>query len=101
MWSLTETLRHIEEAGDESVVWSLIVACGVDTAGGCLRLKEAVTSLQSASVKAEAHAMQGSASQMGADALAAQCRAIEAGAPARNWTELEFPVKQAELGYAE
>ena len=101
MWRLTETLRQLEEAGDGSVVLELIDSFQEDTASRLQRLRDAVARLDAARVAAEAHTMQGSASQMGADALAALCRAVEAGAPARNWPELQRQVKQAEVDFAE
>ena len=101
MWQLPDTLREIEEAGDESIVLELIDSFRSDTASRFEQLRDAVARLDGARVKAEAHAMRGSASQMGAEALAALFRAVEAGAPRRNWPELENQVKQAEAGFAE
>ena len=100
MWRLTETLREIEER-DENTLLELIDSFQDDTASRFQRLHDAVALLDAVRVKAEAHSMQGSASQMGAEALAALCRAVEAGAPARNWPELQCQVKQAEVGFAE
>jgi HPt (histidine-containing phosphotransfer) domain-containing protein len=100
MWRLTETLRDIEEK-DESLVLELIDSFQSDTASRFQRLHDAVAKLDAARLKAEAHSIHGSASQMGAEALAAQCRALEAGALARNWPELESQVKQAEVAFAE
>ena len=45
--------------------------------------------------------MRGSAQQMGAEALADLCQAVEAGAPRMNWHELEGQLEQADLRFAE
>lgn len=101
MWHLPETLLEIEEAGDDSIVLELIDSFQNDTAKRFERLHDAVARLDAATVKAEAHAMRGGARQMGAEALAALCQAVEAGAPEMNWPELEYQVKQAEARFAE
>ena len=101
MWHLPEALREIEEAGDVTIVLELIDSFQNDTAARFERLHAAVARLDAAMVKAEAHAMQGSARQMGAKALADLCQAVEASAAQRNWLELEGQVEQADLRFAE
>jgi HPt (histidine-containing phosphotransfer) domain-containing protein len=101
MWHLPEALREIEEAGDVTIVLELIDSFQNDTAARFERLHAAVARLDAAMVKAEAHAMQGSARQMGAEALADLCQAVEASAAQRNWLELEGQVEQADLRFAE
>jgi HPt (histidine-containing phosphotransfer) domain-containing protein len=101
MWQLPETLREIEEAGDDGIVLELIDSFQNDTARRFARLGEAVARLDAAAVKAEAHSVKGSARQMGAEALADLCQAMEAGAPRMNWPELESQVKQAAARFAE
>ena len=101
MWDLPETLREIEEAGDESFVQELITSFQNDTARRFERLSAAVARLDAATVKAEAHAMRGSARQMGADALAELCQKVESAAPHMNWPELERQVEQVDLRFAE
>ena len=101
MWHLPDTLREIEDAGDNSIVLELIDAFQNDTASRLQRLHEAVARHDAATVKAEAHSVRGSARQMGADALADLCQTIESGMPKVNWAELESQVKQAETLFAE
>jgi HPt (histidine-containing phosphotransfer) domain-containing protein len=101
MWQLPDTLREIEEAGDDSIVLELIDSFQSDTASRFERLHNAVARLDAATVRAEAHAMKGSARQMGAEALGALCQAVEAGAPKLNWPELEYQVMQGEERFAE
>ena len=101
MWHLPEALREIEEAGDVTIVPELIDSFQNDTSRRFERLHAAVARLDAATVKAEAHAMQGSAKQMGAEALADLCQAVEASAAQRNWLALEGQVEQADLRFAE
>jgi HPt (histidine-containing phosphotransfer) domain-containing protein len=101
MWQLSETLREIGEGGDNGIVLELIDSFQNDTASRLERLHNAVSRHDAATVKAEAHSVRGSASQMGAEALAALCQALEAGAPKLNWIELEDQMKQAEVRFAE
>jgi len=101
MWQLPETLREMEVDGGDGIVLELIDSFQNDTAIRFVRLHYAVARLDGAGVKAEAHAVRGSARQMGAEALADLCQAVEAGAPEMNWPELEYQVKQAEVRFAE
>src|ERR1035441_9426700 len=101
MWHPPEALREIEETGDVTIVLELITSFQNDTARRFERLHAAVARLDAATVTAEAHAMQGSARQMGAEALADLCQAVEAAAPRVNWPELGGQVEQADLLFAE
>ena len=101
MWHLPETLREFEQTGDETIVLELIDSFQNDTAHRFERLHDAVARLDAATVKAEAHAIQGGAKQMGAEALADRCREVEASAAERNWLALESQVEQADLRFAE
>ena len=101
MWHMPEALREIEEAGDVTVLLELVNSFQDDTIKRFERLRAAVARLDSATAKAEAHAMQGSARQMGAEALADLCLAVEASAAQRNWLETEGQMAQADLRFAE
>ncbi len=101
MWSVPETLKEIEESGDDSIVLELIDSFQSDTATRIERLHEAVARLDAARLKAEAHSVRGAARQMGAEALAELCRTVETGAPAMNWPELENQVSLAEMRFKE
>ena len=101
MWHLPETLREMEEAGNDSIVPELIACFQDDAASRFERLHDAVARLDAATVKAEAHSIRGSARQMGAEALADLCQAVEAGALQMNWPELEGQVDQADERFAE
>ena len=101
MWHMPEALREIEEAGDVTVLLELVNSFQDDTIKRFERLRAAVARLDAATAKAEAHAMQGGARQMGAEALADLCQAVEAAAAQRNWLELEGQMEQADLRFAE
>ena len=101
MWQLPETLREMEVDGDDGIVLELIDSFQNDTARRFERLHGAVARLHAATVTAEAHAMRGSARQMGAEALANLCQAVEAAAPQTTWRDLEGQLEQADLRFAE
>ena len=101
MWSVPETLKEIEKSGEDSIVLELIDSFQQDTASRLQRLHEAVARFDADRVKAEAHSVRGAARQMGAEGLAELCRAVEAGAPQRNWPELEDQVNRADVQFAE
>jgi HPt (histidine-containing phosphotransfer) domain-containing protein len=100
MWHLPENLRELEEDGND-IVLELIASFETDTADRLARLHESFVRRDASSVNAEAHSMRGSSRQMGAEALADLCQAMEAGAPRMNWPELECQAKQAEVCFAE
>jgi HPt (histidine-containing phosphotransfer) domain-containing protein len=101
MWHLPKTLREIEDAGDATIVPELIDSFQNDTARRFKRLHDAVARLDAATVRAEAHSVRGSADQMGAEALADLCQAVETCAPRMNWRELEGQLEQADMRFAE
>ena len=101
MWTVPEILKDIAEAGDDGVLLELIDSFRHDTASRLERLHQAVARFDADKLKAEAHSVRGAAQQMGAEDLADLCRSVEAGAPQRNWPELECQVNQAEGRFAE
>ena len=101
MWQLPETLSEFEEAGEDGMVLELIDSFQIDTASRLQRLHDALGRLDAATMKAEAHCVRGSARQMGAEALADLCQAVEGGAPKMNWPALEDQLEQAKAHFAE
>ena len=101
MWHPPEELQEIEEAGSDGIVLELIDSFQTDVANRFKRLHEAVARLDAATVKVEAHTIRGSAGQMGAEALAALCQAVEAGVPEMSWPDREYQLNQAEARFAE
>jgi len=102
MWQLPETLREFVEAvGDDRIVLELIGSFRATLPAGWNVCTQPWPGSTPAEWNAEAHSMRGSASQMGAEALAELCRSVEAGAPRMNWPELECQVNQAEVRFAE
>src|ERR1019366_7465738 len=101
MWHLPETLREFEQTGDETIVLELIDSFQNDTAHRFERLHDAVARLDAATVKAEAHAVGGSARQMGAEALADLCQGVKAAAPPMTWLNRKRQREQPALRFAE
>jgi HPt (histidine-containing phosphotransfer) domain-containing protein len=101
MWHPPEELRELEEAGDHGIVLELIGCFQTDVASRFKRLHDAVARLDAGTVEAEVHTIRGSAGQMGAQALAALCQAVETGVPEMPWVEREYLLNQAESRFAE
>ncbi len=98
-WALPETLQLLSASGDAELVAEIIDMFKSDTARRLLLLREALVQLDPARVKQQAHAIKGSAIQVGADSLAALCQRIELEAPACPCPELETLVTQAEADF--
>ncbi|MDR3699554.1 MAG: Hpt domain-containing protein [Candidatus Sulfopaludibacter sp.] len=98
-WALPETLQLLAASGDAELVVEIIDLFKSDTARRLLLLREALVHKDGARVKQEAHAIKGSAIQVGADSLAVLCQRIELEAPATSCPELEPLVRQAEADF--
>lgn len=98
-WALPETLQLLAAAGDAELVQEIIDMFKSDTARRLLLLREALTQMDQARVRQQAHAIKGSAVQVGAESLAALCQRIETGGPSQPRTELETLVTQAEVDF--
>ena len=64
-------------ADDDGLIIKLIEAFSEDTADRIERMREALKSADFPGIRAQAHTIKGSASQMGSDALATACRELE------------------------
>jgi HPt (histidine-containing phosphotransfer) domain-containing protein len=98
-WALPETLKLLAASGDAELVAEIIDMFKSDTARRLLLLREALAQMDGKRVKQQAHAIKGSAIQVGADSLAALCQRIEQKDPARSCPELETLVRQAEADF--
>jgi HPt (histidine-containing phosphotransfer) domain-containing protein len=76
---LPEALQQLLEAGDEEFLIELIEVFKDQTRLRVGLLREAVESGRLDEARAQAHAIKGGSSQVGADRLAAACLAIETG----------------------
>lgn len=98
-WELPETLQLLAASGDAELVTEIIDVFKSDTARRLLLMREALAQMDPARVGQQAHAIKGSAIQVGADSLASLCQRIELEAPARTCPELETLVTQAEADF--
>ena len=75
-WVLPEELRQLA-ASDEALVKEVLAVFRSDTAERIARLRASLDRGDTAGVKNEAHALKGSAGQVGAGGVSAICRQIE------------------------
>ena len=95
-WVLPDELRMLAESGDAAVVREVISVFQSDTAKRLERIREALASGNMLQVKLEAHAVKGSAGQVGAASLSAICRRIEAESATAGREQLERLLRDAE-----
>ena len=100
VWALPETLQHLALTGDADLVAEIIAMFKTDTAHRMQVLREALSQFDGVRVKEQAHAIKGSAVQVGANSLAALCQRIELEARTQPCHELEGLVRQAEEDFA-
>ena len=79
-WTFPEALEELLGAGDEEFLTELIEVFKSQTRLRMHQLREAVESGRMDEARAQAHAIKGGSSQVGADRLAAVCFQIEKGA---------------------
>lgn len=79
-WSLPEELRMLVDLGDAETVREVLVVFQRDTAIRIQKIRAAIAAADAPQVRAEAHAIKGSAGQVGAMDVSGLCRQIEAAA---------------------
>lgn len=79
-WSLPEELQMLADLGDAETVREVIVVFQRDTAIRIQKIQAAIAAANAPQVRAEAHAIKGSAGQVGAMGVSGICRQIEAAA---------------------
>ena len=97
IWSPPASLLEIA-SGDDDLITELIQAFRSDAMGRIQRIQGAVAAGDFSRIRAEAHAIKGSARQVGADAVADRCQELERVAQAGNASlaaELWFRVQEA------
>jgi HPt (histidine-containing phosphotransfer) domain-containing protein len=89
VWVLPEELRQLAES-DDSLVKEVLAVFRSDTADRIARLRAGLDRGDRTAIKNEAHAIKGSAGQVGASAVFSLCRQIEmqAGSEAETLREL-------------
>jgi HPt (histidine-containing phosphotransfer) domain-containing protein len=99
-WTFPEALQQLLGAGEEEFLAELIEVFKSQTRIRMRLLREAVENGRLGEARAQAHAIKGGSSQVGADRLAAACFEIENGAggiaeTAAQVTEAEFLFEEA------
>ena len=79
-WTLPEELQMLADIGDAETVREVIAVFQSDTEKRIRRIRSAVAAADAPQVRAEAHAVKGSAGQVGAMHVSSLCRQIEAAA---------------------
>jgi HPt (histidine-containing phosphotransfer) domain-containing protein len=98
-WVLPEGLRQLVTLGDEETVAEIIEVFRSDTAARLELLRGAVELQQREEIRAQAHAIKGSAIQVGADGMAVVCRQIEALAHAGTEAEIAGLTKRLDIEF--
>lgn len=78
-WTFPESLQQFLETGEEEFVSEIIEVFKSQTSARMTLMREAIENGCGDEARAQAHAIKGGASQMGADRLAALCLEIEMG----------------------
>lgn len=85
-WTLPDELRLLAEFGDVDTVREVIAVFQSDTEKRILKIRTAITAADAPQVRAEAHAIKGSAGQVGAMTVSNVCRQIEVAAIQKDLT---------------
>jgi HPt (histidine-containing phosphotransfer) domain-containing protein len=99
-WAPPQTLRDIE-IGASGFVAEMIADFTTDTATRLQHLRRAAANADSSRVRAEAHAIKGSAREMGADAIVQLCLEIELKAPDPNASNIKDRIQELEARFGE
>ena len=99
-WAPPPLLRDLE-TGASGFVAEMIADFTTDTAARLQRLRRAAANADSSRVRAEAHAIKGSAREMGADAIARLCLEIEQKAPGPDASNIQDRIVELEARFGE
>lgn len=95
-WSLPEELEELVRDGDAEAVREILACFQSDTASRLLRLHTAVANSDRTAIRTQAHAIKGSAVQVGAEAVAAVCRVLETDSAHRSAADIGTLLIQVE-----
>jgi HPt (histidine-containing phosphotransfer) domain-containing protein len=101
VWVLPEELRQLAGQGENGLVQELLAVFRTDTAERLTKLQNALDDHNHSEVRAQAHAIKGSAGQVGAMAVAEICRSIESQALTARRGELDDLARQLHAAFAE
>jgi HPt (histidine-containing phosphotransfer) domain-containing protein len=96
LWVLPDELRQLAESGDGDLVKEVLAIFRSDTSKRLAGLRAALSRKNRDQVKHQAHAMKGSAGQVGAGSMAALCQRIESQALTAAAADLENLVSEVE-----
>jgi HPt (histidine-containing phosphotransfer) domain-containing protein len=99
-WALPEELRQLAEA-DEDLVNEVLAVFQSDTADRIRKLRAALESGDRQQVRHQAHAVKGSAGQVGAANVSELCRLIEAQALTADVPVLQELTARLEVAFAD
>lgn len=99
-WKLPEELRMLADLGDAETVREVISVFQSDTEARLGRLRAAVTEHDAARVRGEAHAIKGSAGQVGAARVSNLSKEMESAALRQDLAEAERLLPQLEAEFA-
>jgi len=80
-WGLPEVLQELARDGAEDEVQEILTSFQSDTSSRLLRLQRALENSDRAAIRLQAHAIRGSALQVGADSVAVVCGILESASP--------------------
>ena len=99
-WAPPQLLRDLD-ADANGFVAEMIAEFTADTAIRLRHLQRAAASADFSGVRAQAHAIKGSAREMGADALVQLCMELELKAPDPNASHIKDRVQELEARFGE
>lgn len=99
-WTLPDELRMLVELGDADTVREVILVFQSDTEVRIRKIKNGLAEGDAPAVRAEAHAIKGSAGQVGAAHFSQLCREVEAAALRQDLAEAGRLMPQLEVAFA-
>ena len=99
-WTLPEELQMLVDIGDAQTVREVIAVFQSDTEKRIGRIRTAIAAADAPQVRAEAHAIKGSAGQVGAMHVSSICRQIEAAAVKQDLTTAEGLLPELDAAFA-
>jgi HPt (histidine-containing phosphotransfer) domain-containing protein len=88
-WVLPDELLQLAEYGQKEVVQEVLTIFQSDTAQRLVKVQTAAAAGHRPEVRSQAHAMKGSAAQVGAPTMAALCQTLESQALTAEKAELD------------
>src|SRR3954451_18625890 len=100
-WFLPEELKQLADTGEAGLVNEVLAVFQTDTAERIESLRKALAAGDRTHVKNQAHAIKGSAAQVGANPLAAICHSLEAQAMTAEPAQLQSILRQLESAFSD